>query len=54
MHWLYQLAHSGTTIGKLTFAIVMVILFFGVLGILLLLVDRAPKTGREKTQAPCS
>ena len=51
MHWLYELAHSSTTIGKLTFAVVMVALFFAVIGILLLLVDRAPKTGREKIQA---
>jgi alpha-glucoside transport system permease protein len=29
----------------------MIALFFGVIGLLLLLVDRAPKTGREKIQA---
>ena len=51
MHWLYELAHSSTTIGKLTFAVVMVALFFGVLGLLLLLIDRAPRAGRDKVQA---
>ena len=51
MHWLYQLAHSGTTPGKLAFAFVMVALFFALIGVLLFLIDRAPKTGREKTQA---
>jgi alpha-glucoside transport system permease protein len=51
VHWLYELAHSSTTAGKLTFAVLMVALFFAVLGVLLLLVDRAPKTGREKIQA---
>jgi alpha-glucoside transport system permease protein len=51
VHWLYQLAHSGTTLGKLSFAILMVVLFFAVVGLLLFLVDKAPKTGREKVQA---
>ena len=51
MHWLYELAHSSSTAGKLTFAAVVVVLFFAVLGLLLLLVDRAPRTGREKIQA---
>jgi alpha-glucoside transport system permease protein len=51
LDWLYNLAHSGSAVGKLSFAILMVIVFFAVLGLLLLLVDRAPKTGREKIQA---
>lgn len=51
MNWLYDLAHSGTTAGKLGFATIMVVFFFGVIGVLLFLVDRAPKAGREKTQA---
>jgi alpha-glucoside transport system permease protein len=51
LHWLDELAHSSSTIGKLSFAVLMVLVFFGVLGLLLFLVDRAPKTGREKTQA---
>ncbi len=51
MNWLSDLAHSSSTGGKITFAILMVVLFFGVMGILLFLIDRAPKKGREKTQA---
>jgi alpha-glucoside transport system permease protein len=51
MHWLYDLAHSGSSVGKLGFAVLMVIVFFAVMGLLLFLVDRAPKTGREKVQA---
>jgi len=51
VHWLYELAHSGTTIGKLTFAVVMVVLFLAVIGLLLFVIDRAPKTGRERIQA---
>jgi alpha-glucoside transport system permease protein len=51
LDWLYNLAHSGTTVGKLEFAVVMVVLFFGVIGVLLFLVDRVPRKGREKTQA---
>ena len=51
MHWLYNLAHSSSTGGKIAFAVVMVALFLGVIGLLLLVIDRAPKRGREKTQA---
>src|SRR4051794_3445057 len=51
MSWLYDLAHSTSTVGKVSFAVVMVVLFFAVIGVLLLLIDRAPKRGREKTQA---
>jgi alpha-glucoside transport system permease protein len=49
--WLHDLAHSTSTAGKLGFAVLMVVLFFGVIGILLFLVDKAPRTGREKFQA---
>jgi alpha-glucoside transport system permease protein len=51
LNWLHDLAHSSSTAGKLEFAIVMVVLFFGVIGILLFVVDRVPRKGREKTQA---
>src|SRR3954447_3990953 len=51
MSWLYDLAHSTSTVGKVSFAVVMVVLFFAVIGILLLVIDRAPKRGREKWQA---
>ncbi|MGN6606676.1 MAG: carbohydrate ABC transporter permease [Jatrophihabitans sp.] len=51
MSWLHDLAHSTSAWGKFGFAILMVILFFAVMGIVLLLVDRAPRTGREKIQA---
>jgi alpha-glucoside transport system permease protein len=51
MHWLYELAHTSSTGGKIVFALLMVLLFFGVIGAVLFLVDRAPKTGREKIQA---
>ena len=51
MSWLNDLAHSSSGWGKLGFALLIVVLFFGVIGLLLLLVDRAPKTGREKIQA---
>jgi alpha-glucoside transport system permease protein len=49
--WLYNLAHSGSTAGKIGFAVIMVILFFGVIGLLLLLIDHVPRRGREKYQA---
>ncbi len=48
---LYNLAHSSSTAGKLAFAIIMVALFIGVVGLLLLVIDHAPKRGREKWQA---
>jgi alpha-glucoside transport system permease protein len=51
LNWLHDLAHSTSTAGKLGFALVMLVFFFGVVGVLLFLVDRAPKTGREKIQA---
>jgi alpha-glucoside transport system permease protein len=51
VNWLDDLAHSGSGWGKLGFALLIVALFFAVIGLLLLLVDRAPKTGREKIQA---
>jgi alpha-glucoside transport system permease protein len=49
--WLHDLAHSTSSWGKLGFAVLMVVLLFGVIGILLFLVDKAPRTGREKIQA---
>jgi len=49
--WLYDLAHSGSTIGKVSFAILMVILFLGVIGVLLIVIDHAPRKGTEKWQA---
>jgi alpha-glucoside transport system permease protein len=51
VNWLHDLAHSGSAGGKLFFALLMVALFFAVLGLLLMVVDRAPKRGREKYQA---
>jgi alpha-glucoside transport system permease protein len=51
VHWLYELAHSQHTPGKLGFAVVMVVLFLGVIGVLLFLIDRVPRKGREKYQA---
>jgi alpha-glucoside transport system permease protein len=51
MSWLHDLAHSGSGWGKIGFALLMVAVFFAVIGLLLLLIDRAPKTGREKIQA---
>jgi alpha-glucoside transport system permease protein len=51
VHWLYELAHSHSTSGKLVFAVIMVVLFLGVIGVLLLLIDRVPRKGREKSQA---
>jgi alpha-glucoside transport system permease protein len=51
MDWLYDLAHSTSAVGKLGFAVLMIVAFFGVIGILLFLIDRAPRRGREKTQA---
>ncbi|MDT4912134.1 MAG: alpha-glucoside transport system permease protein [Pseudonocardiales bacterium] len=51
VNWLRDLAHSSSAAGKFGFAILIVVLFFAAMGILLLLIDRAPKTGREKFQA---
>jgi alpha-glucoside transport system permease protein len=44
-------AHSTSAFGKLSFAVVIAAAFLAVIGLLLLLIDRAPKTGREKWQA---
>jgi alpha-glucoside transport system permease protein len=49
--WLYNLAHSTSTGGEIAFAVVMVVLFFAVIGILLFFIDRTPRRGREKSQA---
>lgn len=51
MHWLYSWAHSGAWEAKISFAVIAGVAVLAVLGLLLLLVDRAPKTGREKWQA---
>jgi len=51
MSWLHDLAHSSSGWGKFFFALLIVAAFFAVIGLLLLLIDRAPKTGREKIQA---
>ena len=51
MDWLHDLAHSGSAAGKIGFAVLMVLVFFAVIGVLLFLVDRAPRVGREKIQA---
>src|SRR3954466_9223045 len=51
VNWLNDLAHSSSTVGKISFAVVMVVLFFAVIGVLLFVIDRVPKTGREKVQA---
>jgi alpha-glucoside transport system permease protein len=50
VHWLYNLAHAHKAGGKLGFALIMVVAFLAVIGLLLLLIDRAPKRGREKIQ----
>jgi alpha-glucoside transport system permease protein len=51
VHWLYKLAHGGAAWQKLSFAIIMLILFFAVIGLLLVVIDRTPRRGREKWQA---
>ena len=51
MTWLHDLAHSSSGWGKIFFALLCVAAFFAVIGLLLFLIDRAPKTGREKIQA---
>jgi len=50
VHWLYELAHAQKAGGKLLFAVIMVAGFLAVIGLLLLLIDRVPKRGREKVQ----
>ncbi|UQX89856.1 sugar ABC transporter permease [Jatrophihabitans telluris] len=44
-------AHSSSAAGKIAFALVVAAAFLAVIGLLLLLVDRAPKKGQEKIQA---
>src|SRR6476646_4464569 len=51
MHWLYEWAHGSSAWQKLGFAIVMVALFFAIMGLLLLLIDHVPRKGSEKFQA---
>lgn len=51
MSWLYDWAHSTGWLGKLTFAVIIAAAFLAVMGLLLLLIDRTPKRGREKWQA---
>ena len=51
MHWLYEWAHGTAAWQKLGFALVMVVFFLAVIGLLLLLIDRTPRKGREKWQA---
>jgi alpha-glucoside transport system permease protein len=51
MNWLHDLAHSSSGWGKIVFALLAVAVFFAVIGVLLFVIDRAPKTGREKFQA---
>jgi len=50
VHWLYDLAHAHKAAGKIGFALIMVAGFLAVIGLLLLLIDRVPKRGREKVQ----
>lgn len=49
--WLHNWAHASSAAGKISFALVIVVAFLAVIGLLLLLVDRAPKKGQEKFQA---
>jgi alpha-glucoside transport system permease protein len=51
VHWLYELAHSSSAAGKIGFALIMVVAFLAIIGLLLLLIDRTPRRGREKWQA---
>jgi alpha-glucoside transport system permease protein len=51
VNWLHDLAHSTSAAGKIGFAVIMVVLFFAVIGVLLFLIDRTPRKGREKWQA---
>lgn len=51
MGWLSTWAHSGAWEAKISFAFIAAVAVLAVLGVLLFLVDRAPKTGREKFQA---
>jgi alpha-glucoside transport system permease protein len=51
LSWLHDWAHASGAFGKLSFALLVVIAFLAVIGLLLLLVDRSPKRGQEKVQA---
>jgi alpha-glucoside transport system permease protein len=51
VHWLYEWAHGTAAWQKLGFALVMVVFFLAIIGLLLLLIDRTPRKGREKWQA---
>jgi alpha-glucoside transport system permease protein len=51
MDWLNSWLHSTEWYGKLTFAFAIVAAFLAIIGLLLFLIDKAPKTGREKWQA---
>ena len=51
MHWLYDLAHGASAWQKLAFALLMVVAFFAIIGVLLVVIDRSPRKGREKWQA---
>jgi alpha-glucoside transport system permease protein len=51
MHWLYDLAHSSSAAGKIGFAVLMVVAFFAVIGVLLVVIDHVPRRGRERYQA---
>lgn len=50
MNWFDSWTHSTAAGGKLSFAVVVVCAFLAVIGLLLLLVDRTPKRGRERWQ----
>ena len=53
MDWLYDLAHSHFGSGKLAFAVIMVVAFFAVIGVLLFFIDRTPAQGpREVAGIP--
>jgi alpha-glucoside transport system permease protein len=51
LSWLNDWAHASGAFGKISFAIIIVSAFLAVIGLLLLLVDRAPKRGQERIQA---
>jgi alpha-glucoside transport system permease protein len=49
--WLHSWAHASGAWGKISFAIFAAAAFLAVVGLLLLVIDRAPKRGQEKIQA---
>jgi alpha-glucoside transport system permease protein len=49
--WLHDWAHASSAFGKITFALLIASAFLAVIGLLLLVIDRAPKRGQEKIQA---